>query len=302
MGPKYDMVADYVSACRQAGLRVGLYYSLMDGHHPDGRHCAHDEAARQRFLEFTRGLLRELMTNYGKIDILWYDGPSPLGYASEWESVKMNRMVRDMQPGIIINDRALTSEDFTCSEGKINPPLFPDDDWEACMTFNGTWTYNPAEGDKYLSARQIIEMLNKVSAMSGNLLLNVAPSPDDGSVGPIETERLTAVGRWLARFGEAAYGHVDRVDALGGTKNQIGASWSRRGNTAYLWLLDWPKGDVLISDVKAKVNACRLIPDGRALHFEQKDGQLAIRSLPEACPDAECQFAVLKIEFASYPR
>ena len=80
-GPGRDLVREYVEACREFGLRVGFYYSLMDWHHPDGARCAQDEAARRRFLDFTQGCVRELCTNYGKLDILWYDVSWPLRYA-----------------------------------------------------------------------------------------------------------------------------------------------------------------------------------------------------------------------------
>ena len=91
-GPGRDLVREYVEAARAEGLRVGFYYSLMDWHHPDGARCAHDEEARKRFVAYTHGLIRELMTNYGKIDILWYDVAWPLD-AAGWESEKMNKMV-----------------------------------------------------------------------------------------------------------------------------------------------------------------------------------------------------------------
>ena len=87
-----DLVAEFVEAARGEGLRVGFYYSLMDWHHPDGARCLTDEAARARFVEYTHGLIRELMTQYGKIDILWYDVDWPLS-AEQWESEKMNKMV-----------------------------------------------------------------------------------------------------------------------------------------------------------------------------------------------------------------
>jgi alpha-L-fucosidase len=87
-----DLVAEYVEAARAEGLRVGFYYSLMDWHHPDGARCLTDEAARVRFVEYTHGLIRELMTQYGKIDVLWYDVDWPLS-AEQWESEKMNKMV-----------------------------------------------------------------------------------------------------------------------------------------------------------------------------------------------------------------
>ena len=92
-GPGRDLVAEYVEAARAEGLRVGFYYSLMDWHHPDGVLCRTDEAARRRFLDFTHGAVRELCSNYGKIDILWYDVNWPLT-AEGWEAEKMNAMVR----------------------------------------------------------------------------------------------------------------------------------------------------------------------------------------------------------------
>ncbi len=302
LGPGYDMVRDYVAACRAAGLKVGIYYSLLDRHHADGLRCEQDEAARQRFLEFTRGLVRELMTNYGKIDILWYDGPSPLGYASAWESARLNAMVRQLQPGIIINDRALTVEDFTCSEGRVNPTDFPNQDWEACITFNGDWGYDRTAREKYLSVPQIVRMLNRVSAFTGNLLLNVGPNPDGGSIGPVETEHLLAVGRWLAQYGEGVYGRLDRVDAMGETRNNVGGLWSRRGNTGYLWITQWPTGPVVLENVRAKVLACSLVPGGKPLPMEQKDRRLTISGLPASCPAPGCPYGMLKIEFDSYPR
>ena len=94
-GPKRDIIREYVEAARAEGLSVGFYYSLMDWHHPDGARCATDEAARRRFVDYTHGLIRELMTNYGKIDVLWYDVSWPLD-AKGWESEKMNQMVFEL--------------------------------------------------------------------------------------------------------------------------------------------------------------------------------------------------------------
>ncbi len=136
-GPKCDIVREYVEAAREAGMRVGIYYSLMDWHHPDGERCSVDEAARKRFIEYTFSLIRELLTNYGKIDILWYDGGMPLD-ADGWEAERMNKMVFELQPDIVVNGRNRLPGDFSTPEQSIiaanNGRA-----WESCMTLNESW-------------------------------------------------------------------------------------------------------------------------------------------------------------------
>jgi alpha-L-fucosidase len=117
-GPGRDLVREFVEAARAEGLRVGFYYSLMDWHHPDGAICKTDLAARKRFVEYTHGLIRELLTNYGKIDILWYDVDWPLTPA-EWESERMNKMVFELQPEIIVNNRNGLEGDFSTPEQEV---------------------------------------------------------------------------------------------------------------------------------------------------------------------------------------
>src|SRR5215831_14875550 len=144
-GPGRDLVREFVEAARAEGLRVGFYYSLMDWHHPDGARCKTDAAARKRFVEYTHGLVRELMTNYGKIDILWYDVDWPLT-AREWESERMNRMVFELQPEIIVNNRNGLPGDFSTPEQEIRA----DDKgraWETCMTLNDSWGYHEADNN-----------------------------------------------------------------------------------------------------------------------------------------------------------
>ena len=113
-----DLVAEYVEAANAEGLPFGFYYSLMDWHHPDGAKCATDEGARRRFVDYIHGQVNELCSNYGKLSVLWYDVPWPLT-ADGWESVKMNKMVRQLQPGILINNRSKIPEDFTTPEQLI---------------------------------------------------------------------------------------------------------------------------------------------------------------------------------------
>src|SRR5580658_306097 len=127
-----DLLREYVEAARAEGLRFGFYYSLMDWHHPDGARCATDEDARKRFVEYTHGLVREIMTNYGKVDVLWYDVDWPLD-AHQWESERMNKMVYELQPDIVVNNRNGLPGDFSTPEQQITAAS-GGRSWEACMT------------------------------------------------------------------------------------------------------------------------------------------------------------------------
>src|SRR4030095_14280579 len=180
-----DLVKEYVDAARAEGLRVGFYYSLMDWHHPDGARCAEDEAARKRFVDYVHTHISELMTNYGKIDILWYDVSWPLE-AKGWESEKMNEMVFRLQPGIIVNNRNKLQGDFSTPEQRIQAEE-GDRAWESCMTMNGSWGYQQADDD-WKTPKTIIRNLISCARDGGNYLLNIGPRPD-GSV-PEESVRI----------------------------------------------------------------------------------------------------------------
>ncbi|HGJ66639.1 TPA: alpha-L-fucosidase [bacterium] len=290
-GPGRDLVAEYVEACREFGLKIGFYYSLMDWHHPDGAICAKDESARKRFIEFTDGCVRELCSNYGKIDILWYDVSWPLSSPELWESEKRNAMVRELQPDIIINNRSQLPEDFGTPEEHVTAEG-KGRDWEACMTFNGSWGYFPTAID-WRPVREVISMLRTASAGQGNLLLNIGPAPD-GSVPEEAYDRLLTVGRWLALNGEAVYGKVDRVEGVEWIPT---GNWTRKGNTYYFWCHNWSPNELVIGGLKTKLICACLLADGKPLDFEQTENQLIIKGLPEKCPDKLANVAIIKMEF-----
>ena len=297
-GPGRDLVREYVEACREFGLKIGFYYSLMDWHHPDGAMCAKDEAARRRFLDFTQGCVRELMTNYGKIDILWYDVSWPLPDAQAWESIEMSAMARELQPHIIINNRAKMDEDFGTPEEHVTPAE-GGRAWEACMTFNGSWGYMPSAID-WRPVREVIDMLNICAAGQGNLLLNIGPKPD-GSVPEKAYERLVPVGKWVERNGEALYGIVDR--ATRGVMEWLPTGkWSVKGNTAYYWCHRWPGRELAIGGLRVKVLRASLLATGEPVQFEQKGERLILRGLPETSPDDIAGVAILKLECDDPPR
>jgi alpha-L-fucosidase len=296
-GPGRDLVREYVEACREFGLKIGFYYSLMDWHHPDGARCATDDAARRRFLDFTQGCVRELCTKYGHIDIMWYDVSWPLRTPAMWESAKMNAMVRQLQPHIIINNRSQLDEDFGTPEEHVTA-AGQGRDWEACMTFNGSWGYMPSAVD-WRPVREVIGMLRTAAAGQGNLLLNIGPKPD-GSVPEEATERLLPVGQWVAQYGEAFYGRVDRADDR--MEWMPAGQWSIKGNTAYYWCNRWPGKELAIGGMRVKVSKISLVGDGAPIAFEQTDNRLVLKGLPERCPDAIAGVAVIKLECDAPPK
>ncbi|NLV73991.1 MAG: alpha-L-fucosidase [Chloroflexi bacterium] len=294
-GPGRDLVREFAEACREFGLRWGLYYSLMDWHHPDGANCANDEAARRRFLDYTQGLVRELCTNYGKLDILWYDVSWPLKSPALWESVKMNAMVRELQPDILINNRSQLDEDFGTPEEEVRAAE-GGRDWEACMTFNGSWGYMPSAIDWH-STRSVISMLRTAAGGKGNLLLNIGPAPD-GSVPAEAYERLEPVGKWLKDNGEAVYGEVDDARHMEWMPT---GQWTIKGNTAYYWCNRWAGSTLTIGGLKSKVLRASLLPGGEALCFDQQENRLMIGGLPEISPDPYAGVAVIKLDFETPP-
>ncbi len=305
-GGDHDVVAEYVDACRQYGLKVGLYHSVMDWHNPDGSAAAWDMAARARFAEFHRGMLRELMTNYGKIDILWYDCCLPCG-GEELDFVNINRMVRTLQPEIIINPRCGLPEDIDTPEDRITASA--ERYWEACMTFNGlSWSnLEAAQAEPYTyNAQRIIKMLNTVTEGRGNLLLNIGPAPD-GSVPTEAVEPLRQVGAWLRVNGDAVYGDVkpSYTENLG-DRHMFWTSCghvSRKDNRVFSWNFIWPRnGEFRLAGIMTKVIKVRCLADGREYPFTQEGALLKITGLPYEIPDKAAGVTVLEITCTKLPK
>src|SRR5258705_866328 len=273
-GPGRDLVREYVEAARAEGLRFGFYYSLMDWHHPDGARCMKDEAARRRFVDYIHGQVKELMTNYGKVDVLWYDVPWPLD-AKGWESVEMNRMVRKLQPDIIINNRSKIPEDFDTPEQRIVASA--ERPWESCMTLNDSWGYHVAD-DGWKTPKTVIRNLITCAHDGGNNLLNIRPT-EDGSI-PLESVQvLTTVGDWIATHGVSFHG-ADRCQP---TRSRF-ASFSRKGNTLFMHVHYWPGDTVVLGNLLNKVNSVKLLATGQQVKFEQNDWRVRMTGLPRIAP------------------
>jgi alpha-L-fucosidase len=286
-----DLVKEYVEAARAEGLRVGFYHSLMDWHHPDGARCATDEEARKRFVAYVHGQIRELLTNYGKIDILWYDVAWPLD-AEGWESEKMNRMVWDLQPDIIVNNRNKLPGDFSTPEQHIVAEK-SGRAWEACMTMNDSWGYHKAD-DNWKTPKTILRNLATCARGGGNYLLNIGPKPD-GSVPEESVRILNAVGKWMSKNGHTIY---DSEPCQ--VSHSLFAGFTRKGNTLYVHAHFWPGETLAIGGLLPKVKSARLLATGQNVKFEQDRFRVKFTGLPAAPPDDPV--SVLAVECDSEPK
>lgn len=308
LGPKRDIVREFVDACREFGLRIGFYSSLMDWHHPDAWRCAFDSAARARFNRYIEALNTELLTQYGKIDILWYDMDWPMETDEGWNSLELNQRLRALQPDIIINNRNHLPEDFSTPEEHIKPM---DNDWEACMTFNGlSWGYvDSRQAAPYsYNAQRILRMLHTCSKNGGNLLLNIGPAPD-GSVPPEAVGPLTTVGRWLKNRGKAVYGRkVSQVKVNGKllrvplAGNGV-ADVTYDGKCVHLWCWIWPTtGEMGVGGYMRAPKAVRFLQTGAPIDFEHDGRRILLKNLPKKPVDRTAGVTVIEMEFAGNPR
>jgi len=285
-----DLLREYVEAARAEGLRFGFYYSLMDWHHPDGAKCATDPDARKRFVEYTHGLVRDLMTNYGKVDVLWYDVDWPLN-AQQWESERMNKMVFELQPDIIVNNRNGLPGDFSTPEQEIHAEQGTRA-WESCMTLNDSWGYQAAD-DNWKSTKTIIRNLVECSRDGGNYLLNIGPR-GDGSIPQDSVRVLSEVGQWLSRNGEG----IHTTDSCRVHASEF-AGFTRKGNTLYMHVHFWPGDTIALGGLTSKVKSARLLASGREVKFDQETFRVRFTGLPVDAPDLPV--TTLAIECDSEP-
>ncbi len=256
---KRDFVAEFVEACRQEGLKVGFYYSPLDWRFPG---YFFPELYYENALEMKEqcwAQIRELMTNYGKIDILWYDGEwlahGGIGWEGQWlrradwprgpykrtnffwESDRLNAMVRELQPEIMVNNRSGWEGDFQVRERRIGD-LRTDKPWEACATLAATWGWVP--GKPLLSLRECIKNLVSTVVRDGNYLLNIGPTPT-GLIEERQIARLEQVGQWLQGVGEAIYGTRGGPFQPG---DWGGATY--KDNKIYIHIYEWTEDNVVL--------------------------------------------------------
>lgn len=290
LGPRRDLVRAYVEAVRRGGLKVGLYYSVADWSHADypGAYARdwpkqwRDDAARQRFVAYYRGQLEELMTRYGPIDILWYDGclPGPL------EGEATNRRIYELQPGILINERNGSPFDFRCSEQSLKAK---EGAWESCLTLNDNWGYHAGDAN-WTSARDVIRSLVSVAGKGGNLLLNVGPRAD-GTIPDESVAILRAAGAWLRRNREFLP-----------DSGRAPFSWNNscvptvRGNRVYLHFFQLAQPEFCYAELGNRVLRAYALDGGQPVAFEQRGPRVFLRGLPMPMPDPVAWTVVLETE------
>lgn len=281
-----DLVAEYVEAFRAEGLKVGFYYSLLDWHHPDypaygdAHHpMRNNEAFKDRkhnfenYVDYLHGQVRELLTNYGKIDIMWFDFSYGNMSGEAWRATDLVKMVRELQPHIIIDNRLggnIKSEkpeiyagDFASPEQIIPPEGVVNEKgdpvpWEACITLNDHWGYCANDLD-YKSPKQVIRALVECVSKGGNLLLNVGPNAR-GQIPAESKEILREVGAWMRKNGASIYGckGTDRPKPEWGR-------YTQKGNKLYAHVLDRGIGPVNFRGLGGKIVKARLLADGSEL-------------------------------------
>jgi alpha-L-fucosidase len=288
-----DLVREYLDTFREEGIRVGLYFSIIDWRHPDfphygdRQHPMRDNAEYGnenrnfgRYLDFMHGQVRELLTGYGKLDIMWFD----FSYNDEhndmsgpkWKAQELIEMVRTLQPHIITDNRLegsgehsgtiLTANpsdfagDFACPEQMIPPRGIVNEEgdhvpWEACITLNNHWGYCAADSH-WKSAKMVIRMLTECVSKNGNLLLNVGPDAK-GRIPPASIKILEEVGRWMADNGESVYGC-----GISGHEKPEWGRYTQNGKKLYAHVLEEAAGGICLPGLAGKIEKMRLLSDG----------------------------------------
>lgn len=287
---KRDFVREYLEAAREFGLKTGLYFSLLDWHHPDFPHYgdehhpmrddpAYGNGERDfgRYLDFLHNQVRELCTNYGKLDILWFDFSYGRLRGEAWRGAQLVDMVRSLQPGIIINNRLEVSGegfgslaecrpapchgDFVSPEQIIPPEGIRDAEgrpliWESNFTMNNHWGYC-ATDHFFKPASMLVKKLVECVSKGGNMLVNVGPDAQ-GRIPEESLSILREIGAWMDRNGESIYG----CGPAGIAKPDYGRV-TRRGDTLYFHIFDNTIGAVPLTGVRREdVLSIRRLADG----------------------------------------
>ncbi len=290
---KRDFVKEYLEAFRKCGISAGLYYSPMDWRFPGYFYPEQMEENAALMKAQCYGQIEELMSEYGEISVLWYDGAwlahkgSDASAAWFWEPVKLNRMVRKYQPSIVINPRSGLVGDFRCDEGShdIKGQIIPFP-WEKGFTLGSAWGYTPDENT--MPAERVINLLINAAIRNGNTLINVGPD-GNGKIPSSMVAVLKQLGSWLKTNGESIYG--TRGGPFQPLDNVYGSTC--RENVIYLHILDFPEfTKVMLPGISPKIASCSKL-NGENVIFSQDSYSLKIQISPEQTDPID---TIIKIE------
>jgi len=309
-----DVMKELSEAAREEGIRIGWYHSIMDWHHPDylprrdWEMRSAEGADLTRYVAHLMNQVREVLTKYGEVGVLWCDG--------EWEEtwthemgLDLYRFCREVSPKTIINNRVdkgregmegLTREggfagDFATPEQQVPAAGLPGTDWESCITMNDHWGYNAAD-KKFKSTRDLVRMLVDTASKGGNLLLNIGPMAN-GEFPPESVERLGGIGDWMKANGESIYGTqagpIARPSWGRCTMRRLGDGSTR----LYLHVFEWPEDGVLrVEGLRNQsVRSFPLSARWRALSVACDGDDLTI-TLPQQAPDEHDSVFVLEVK------
>jgi alpha-L-fucosidase len=294
-----DIIKQFSEACHKAGMRLGLYYSTRDWYHPD--YLVGDNA---KYDKWYRGQVEELLSNYGNVDVMWFDHVGGQDWG-KWDFEQLFSMMYRFQPRLIVNNRSarfcgpglpsdrgpstpfikrMTDGDFGTPEQSVGH-MDLQHDWESCMTLvGGQWSYQPS-GRMYTLDETLGILISCVTG-GGNLLLNIGPTPT-GEIEPRQVELLKQVGDWIKPRATAIYNTRGGPYANG----QWGGS-THRGNTVFVFARDWKGGTLHLPPLPQKIKAVRKVADGKAVTFQQTEKEVEF-TLPKV--DRDPNFTVFAL-------
>ncbi len=304
-----DVTYMLARAASEAHMPLGFYYSPPDMHHPGFRDTSrpvkdtyHGDPTRPEwatYLDYMNAQLRELLTEYGPVALIWFDG---LSQREKYHGQEVVDLVRQIQPATLVNDRIGVPGDFETPEQTIperiptlsapsgppgaatttDSPAVPAPEdfrlWETCMTINDTWAYNKND-THFKSTQELIQDLADVASKGGNFLLNVGPTPE-GTIQPEFAERLEEMGKWMKVYGDSIYGTT-----YGPLQNLPYGRTTAKGKIVYLHVFAWPTEPTLeVPGFQGRVAQINILGDKRKLHWRQSAEKVEIE-VPPTPPD-----------------
>lgn len=318
-----DLIAPMAEAFRKQGIKVGFYHSIIDWHHPDfviddvHPMCGHPDRDKlnksrdqKKYIEYLHGQVRELLTGYGKIDILFFDFSYPAGKLGrpddfagkgkdDWGSEELIKMVRELQPGIIVNDRLDLEDDWDLkTPEQVQPREWVHVDgkpvtWEACQTFSGAWGYHRDESS-WKSVEMLIKMLIDTVSKGGNLLLNVGPTAR-GEFDERALDRLYGTGEWLRRHSDSIYGCTQAPEEFRAPED-CRLTYNPETDRIYVHVFSWPFKHLHLDGFAGRVEYAQLLNDDSELKMTEDfkssrgghvDRNTLTLEIPVEHPDAE---------------